>query len=187
MTAGAAMRLLQRLRAGLPYLVVLAAGALLYRTADHFNFEAVPGRIGPGAWPKIILALMLVTAFVGFVSSVVRAGTPAAEPGGDVAEIEALLRPPELFPLLVWLAVAATFGYLLLLPVTGFFLTTIIYTFVLLYLGHYRRWLRGAVLSVAIALVFTFLFMRVVYVSLPAGIAPFNHVSFALMAAMGVH
>lgn len=181
------MRPLQRIRAGLPYLVVLAAGAFLYRTADHFNFEAVPGRIGPDAWPKIILLLMLVTAFLGFVTSTLRAGQPAAEQSTDVAEIEALLRPPELYAHLVWLAVAATFGYLFLLPVTGFFLTTIVYTFVLLYLGHYRRWLRGAVLSVLIALVFTFLFMRVVYVSLPTGMAPFNDVSFALMAAMGVH
>jgi hypothetical protein len=32
-----------------------------------------------------------------------------------------------------------------------------------------------------------FLFMRAVYVALPLGIAPFNDVSYALMAAMGVH
>jgi putative tricarboxylic transport membrane protein len=42
-------------------------------------------------------------------------------------------------------------------------------------------------LSVAIAFSFMFLFMRVVYVALPLGIAPFDSVSYALMTAMGVH
>ena len=94
---------------------------------------------------------------------------------------------PELYPWLVWLAVAATVAYLLLLPILGFFIATIVYSCGLMYLGHYRRPLRVAVLSVAIALAFMFMFMRVVYVSLPPGIAPFDQVSYALMAAMGVH
>jgi hypothetical protein len=42
------------------------------------------------------------------------------------------------------------------------------------------------VLSLAISLAFLFLFMRVVYVALPPGIAPFDSVSYALTAAMGV-
>ena len=56
-----------------------------------------------------------------------------------------------------------------------------------MYLGQFRRPLPVTLLSVAIALSFLFLFMRVVYVALPAGIAPFDSVSYALMAAMGVH
>jgi hypothetical protein len=40
---------------------------------------------------------------------------------------------------------------------------------------------------VAIAFAFMFMFMRVVYVALPAGTAPFDRLSYALMAAMGVH
>lgn len=178
---------LARIRASLPYLVVLAGGAFLYRTADHFDFEAIPGRIGPDAWPKLILALMLLAAFWGFVSSAFGIGKNATEQSSDVAEIEALLRPPELYPHLVWLAVLATFGYLLLLPLAGFFLATIIYILILLYLGHYRRLLRGVALSLAVAFGFMFLFMRVVYVSLPAGIAPFDRLSFTIMAALGVH
>jgi hypothetical protein len=31
------------------------------------------------------------------------------------------------------------------------------------------------------------MFMRVVYVALPVGTAPFDSVSYALMTAMGVH
>ncbi len=166
-------------------MVVLAVGIFLYIQADNFEFEQASGRIGPGAWPKLCLVLMLATALWGAVSSALKAGKSdeASEANAD----EALTQLPELYPWLVWLAVAATVAYLFLLPFLGFFIATIIYCCGLMYLGHYRRPLRVAALSVAVALAFMFMFMRVVYVSLPLGVAPFDKVSYALMAAMGVH
>ena len=175
---------LRRLQAASPYVVVLAVGAFLYHQADSFQFERSSGRIGPGAWPKLILALLLVTALWGAIASAVRADRSAEEPS---EADEALASPPEIYPHLVWIAVGVTVGYLLLMPVIGFFLATIAYVFIFMYLGHYRRPWPAALLSLAVALGFMFVFMRVVYVSLPVGIAPFDHVSFALMAAMGVH
>jgi putative tricarboxylic transport membrane protein len=175
---------LHRLQAALPYVVVLAVGAFLYYQADSFEFEQVSGRIGPGAWPKLILVLMLLTALWGIVSSALRPSQEAVE---VKEEDEALTQLPELYPSLVWLAVATTVAYLFLLQVLGFFIATIVYSSVLMYLGHYRQPLRVAGLSLAIAFFFMFMFMRVVYVSLPLGIAPFDQVSYALMAAMGVH
>jgi putative tricarboxylic transport membrane protein len=176
----------RRLQAALPYVVVLAAGFYLYFLADHFEFEQVSERIGPGAWPKLILNLMLITAVWGLVYSFLSAGK-AFEQYDEHEEDEALIRPPEIYPFRVWIAVGATLGYLTLLPLLGFFLATCLFSFVLMYLGQFRRLLAVTVLSVAIALAFLFLFMRVVYVALPVGIAPFDSVSYALMAAMGVH
>lgn len=187
MTPGAATTPLRRLQAAAPYVVVLAVGILLYFKADNFEFEQTPGRIGPGAWPKIILVMMLATALWGVVSSALRAGRPAPEAVSEAEQDEALTQLPEIYPWLVWIAIAATIAYLLLLPTFGFFIATIVYTCVLMYLGHYRQPLRVALLSLAIALCFMFMFMRVVYVSLPTGVAPFDKVSYALMAAMGVH
>ena len=137
MNSGKAVTLLDRCRATLPYLVVLAIGAFLYYAAENFEFEQSSGRIGPGAWPKLILILMLASALWGAVSSALQVGK-ADELDADADQMEALVRPPEIYPWLVWLAVAATLGYLLILPVLGFFLGTIIYAFVLMYLGHYR-------------------------------------------------
>jgi putative tricarboxylic transport membrane protein len=181
-----AVTLLDRLRATLPYLVVLAVGLVLYQAAENFEFEQSSGRIGPGAWPKLILILMLASALWGAVSSALQVGKPA-ELDAEAETMEALIRPPEIYPWLVWLAVAATLGYLFILPVIGFFLGTVAYAFVLMYLGHYRQFFHVALLSVAIAFAFMFMFMRVVYVALPVGIAPFDRLSYALMAAMGVH
>jgi putative tricarboxylic transport membrane protein len=176
----------RRLQAALPYVVVLAVGIFLYYQADNFEFEQVSGRIGPGAWPQLILALMLVTAVWGIVSSAIQAGKAAPAQDAAAEEAENLARPPELYPHRVWIAVAATLVYLLALPLLGFFLATVIYSFGLMYLGHFRRPVPITVLSLAIAACFMFVFMRVVYVALPLGVAPFNQVSYALMTVMGV-
>ncbi len=178
---------LRQLQASLPYAVVLAAGIFLYHAADNFEFEQVSGRIGPGAWPKLILALTLATAVWGIVSAFLRAGNGEAGKAAEAEEAEQYVRPPEIYPHRVWLAVGGTLCYLLALPVVGFFLATVIYSFGLMYLGHFRRPVPITLLSLAIALSFMFLFMRVVYVALPLGVAPFNDLSYALMAAMGVH
>jgi putative tricarboxylic transport membrane protein len=185
-SSGKAVTLLDRCRATLPYLVVLAVGAFLYYAAENFEFEQSSGRIGPGAWPKLILILMLASALWGAVTTAFQVGKLDALVA-DADEMEALVRPPEIYPGLVWVAVAATVGFLVILPVLGFFLATIVYAFVLMYLGHYRQFVYAALLSVAIAFAFMFMFMRVVYVALPVGIAPFDRLSYALMAAMGVH
>ena len=54
------------------------------------------------------------------------------------------------------------------------------------YVGRYRRhwviWLTSILGSIALM----FLFMRVVYISLPIGVAPFSAVSLAAMKLMGI-
>ena len=176
-----------RCRATLPYLVVLAVGLFLYYAAENFEFEQASGRIGPGAWPKLILALMLASALWGMVSSAMQAGNPRRQRKPKPMRPRRWSGRRRFIRALVWLAVGATLGYLFIMPVLGFFLATIVYSFVLIYLGHYRQFLQVALLSVAIAFSFMFMFMRVVYVALPVGIAPFDRLSYALMAAMGVH
>jgi putative tricarboxylic transport membrane protein len=177
----------RRLRATLPYVVVLAVGIFLFYVASNFEFEQVGGRIGPGAWPQLVLVLMLATALWGIVSSAVKAGQAGALDETEADDAEAYVRPPEIYPWMVWLAIATTIVYLVLLPILGFFLSTIVYSAVLMYLGHYRRPLVVAGMSVAIAFAFMFVFMRIVYVALPLGIPPFDQVSYGLMSAMGVH
>lgn len=185
MTSDVSITPRRRLQATLPYVVALAAGLFLFYLADQFQFEQVPGRIGPGAWPKLILGLMLITSLWGLVSSFFSAGKVAEH--FEHEEDEALAKPPEIYPYRVWIAVGGTLAYLLLLPVLGFFVATTIFVFGLMYLGEFRRPLSIALLSLSIALAFMFVFMRVVYVALPLGISPFDQVSYALMTAMGVH
>jgi putative tricarboxylic transport membrane protein len=175
---------MRRLQNALPYVVVLAAGIYLYSLANGFDYDQSGTRIGPGAWPKLILGLMLVTGLWGLISSFLSSGKAPEHTAQE--EDEALARPPEIYPFRVWFAVGTTLVYLALLPILGFFIATCLFVFVLMYLGQFRRLGLMTVLSPAISLAFLFLFMRVVYVALPGGIAPFDSVSYALTAAMGV-
>ena len=104
MTPGAATMPLRRLQAAAPYVVVLAVGIFLYVQADNFEFEQASGRIGPGAWPKIILVMMVATALWGVVSSALRAGHTAPEAVSEAEQDEALTQLPEIYPALVWIA-----------------------------------------------------------------------------------
>lgn len=183
MRSDAAAKPARRVQAALPYGVVLAVGTFLYYEADRFDFEEVSGRIGPGAWPKMVLVLMLITALWGIVAALRNGNAVTEQDTGN----DELVRPPEIHPFRVWVAVGATIVYLLLLPVLGFFLATVVYTCILMLLGEFRRPIPVALLSLGTGFFFMFMFMRVVYVALPLGAAPFKAVSYALMAVMGVH
>lgn len=177
---------LRRLQAAAPYVVVLIAGLYLFHRADHIEFEQASGRIGPGAWPKLVLVLLLASALWGGLSHLLKASANRVrEP--DEAELEAIVRPPEIHPYRVWIAIAGTFLYLAIMPAVGFFLATAFYTLGLMLLGGFRRPVALAVLSLAIPVFFLFVFMRVVYVALPLGSPPFERLSLAVIGLLGVH
>jgi putative tricarboxylic transport membrane protein len=55
-----------------------------------------------------------------------------------------------------------------------------------MWIGRYRR--PGVILVTSLvgSLAFMFMFMKIVYVSLPLGVEPFSQVSFLLMRLMGI-
>jgi hypothetical protein len=57
-----------RYRALLPYLLVLAAAAVLTWNALHFGFTPRGDRPGPELWTRAILALIVVTCIVRIVT-----------------------------------------------------------------------------------------------------------------------
>jgi putative tricarboxylic transport membrane protein len=179
------MRFSRRLQTAAPYAVVLAAGGFLYYSADHLAFAQTPGRIGPDAWPKLILILMMATAVWGLIAAVLRRPTNISAEA-EIEQIETLVRPPEVFPHLVWIGVFLTLGYVFALPVLGYFIASVIYVGAIMFVGHYRRMLYVSMFSLVVPLIFMFLFMRVVYVSLPLGIGSFKDVTLMIMSLIGV-
>jgi hypothetical protein len=90
------------------------------------------------------------------------------------------------YPRLLWTGVALTVLYVVVIEKIGFFLCTAIYLAAFMRVGRYRR--LGVVLATSVigSLAFMFMFMKVVYVSLPLGVEPFAQVSFLLMRVMGI-
>lgn len=183
-----------RLKGAAPYVVVLLIAAFLFFKSTQFGFEAPGGRIGPDMWPKIVLGLL---GFVCIYEIVKRLffGGGEAEVGGVLESVVEKMpdggapgeSEPE--PSHRWLLLAGilmAIGYVALLGYLGFFLCTALFLASFIYLGGYR----GIAVTIASSLVgslaFVFVFMKVVYVSLPLGVEPFAQVSFLLMRLMGI-
>jgi len=90
------------------------------------------------------------------------------------------------FPLLLGVGIALTIAYVALLGTLGFAVDTAVYLAAMIRTGRYRRWPVIAAVAVAGSLVFMFVFMKIVYLSLPIGRPPFDAVSLALMQLMGI-
>ena len=186
--SGAPLRM--RVRRIAPYAVILAIGCWLLFLTGRFDFDKTAGSLGPDAWPRLILLLMsAVCAFEIVRLAFFWRGEDAAPTGMDAPSIEDDISPADAMnPNYVqagW-AFASIVLYLLMFPYAGFFLATFVFLAAFSAIAGYRRIL--VILPVAAILTtgFMFLFMRVIYVSLPIGIEPFSKVSLLMMKLLGV-
>jgi len=185
-----------RLKAVVPYAVLLAGAAFLYHEAGRFAYAAKPGELGPDVWPKAILLLLIAvcayeivrrTLFVRRTSKCVAAtetlAADTAEPAPATPPADDAARHP--YRLLA--GIALTVLYVLALDVLGFFLATALYLALFMAVGRYRR--AGVILTTSVvgSLAFVFVFMKVVYVSLPLGTGPFQAVSLWILSLLGIH
>jgi putative tricarboxylic transport membrane protein len=177
-----------------PYVIVVGVAALLYRSASAIDFFAPAGRIGPDFWPKMVLILMLATC----VYEIVRIGVFSHDdPVSGVLQTLSALPPTDeshlpaadagrTYPLLLVLGIGVTVLYAAVVPFTGFFLTTASYLVAFIWLGRYRRMWLALGVSLVGTLLMVYFFMKVAYISLPIGVAPFSAVSLFLMQVMGI-
>lgn len=183
---------LERLKRALPYGVLLAAGFYLFYMANRIEYFAPPGRIGPDAWPKIVISLLVAASIYGIVRTLTRSSpedrheeavvdAPLEDPESSVA-----VEPEKTYPGLLLLGILATLAYVALVRTLGFFLATSAYLVAFMIIGRYRNW--AVIFSTGIigSLLMMFFFMRVVYVSLPIGSEPFSAVTLMLMKLMGI-
>jgi len=166
---------------------------LLYQTT-HLGFEAPGGRIGPDVWPKIVLFLAIVICVYEIARRLLAREVDLDGAGGSLDELdrysgetaESVVQLAPSYPWLVAAGVAMSIAYVALLGILGFFLCTTLYLAGFSLLGGYRRFVVTVLASVLGSLVFVFLFMKIVYISLPLGIEPFAQLSYLLMRLMGV-
>lgn len=179
-----------------PYAVILAAAAYLYRLALAFDYERVPGRIGPDAWPRMLLVLLMGICLIAIGQLAFGRGTipgeearqdaEAREGGEDGPQDEGLRLSTDSHPRLAVAGILLTFAYLYAFEWIGFFSASVVYLFLLMLTGGFRRPLAALAISAATALGFVFVFMKVVYVSLPLGHGPFLELSVAVMKLVGI-
>jgi putative tricarboxylic transport membrane protein len=185
--------MLSRLRRTVPYLIVFAATVVLFVLANRITFVAPGGRIGPDVWPKAILALSMLTCAFQIVKILFFGGAGEQVPGVLESIIEEAparesteTTPEPRYPRLIVGGIILTVAYVVLIDRLGFFLCTFAYLAAFAWIGRYRRPVVVLASSLIGSLLFMFVFMKVVYVSLPLGQEPFSQVTFLLMRLMGI-
>lgn len=176
-----------RLQRAAAYIIILGVAIYLWIVAENFQYERVPGRIGPDAWPKIVLVLMMATCLWQIARVVVFGAQPLPP---DEADVEAPIVPPDAgnFVYLAWIGIATTAVYAFLMPLVGFFVSTVIFVAAVAAIaGRYLKPLPLLASSIIAPIVLMFVFMRIVYISLPLGRGPFKELSLVLLKVLGVH
>jgi putative tricarboxylic transport membrane protein len=177
------MQLRGRLRRSATYAVILCCAAYLYYLAQRIQYDEVAGRIGPDAWPKIVLILMLATCIWQIARIVIFGAAPTASADDELP----LAEGEGDYTYLALLAIGVTIVYALVLPTLGFFVATVLYIAAIAYVGRYRRLVPLIATSLIAPVLLIFVFMKIVYVALPLGVGPFKALTLVMLKIMGVH
>jgi putative tricarboxylic transport membrane protein len=178
------------LRRVVPYAIILAAASWLVLLTGKFDYDKSAGSLGPDAWPRLILWLT-----IGLCVSQIARLALLDDPEGSIPigleapGIEDDIAPAEAMGVNYMQAGAALGSialYLIALPYLGFILATFVFLAVFIAIAGYRRPLVILPVAAVLAAGFMFLFMRVIYVSLPIGIEPFSKISLLMMKLLGV-
>lgn len=183
-----------RLRRLSPYVLVGMLGVFLFHTATQFEFHHREGVLGPDFWPRLVLGLLIFVC-VCEIARIALATDP--DDGTAASVLEEIARDvdtdpgpeepaPESHPWRLLAGMAATLAYVALVGNTGFFLTTAVYVAAFLAIGGYRHGRNIAALSIGGSLLLMFIFMKLVYISLPIGSGPFAQLTILLMKLMGI-
>jgi putative tricarboxylic transport membrane protein len=183
----------RRLARAAPYLLICTAAGYLSYVASEITYSARAGTLGPDFWPRLVLGLIIVCTLYGALKALFRRGTEdvdssvlpsiVADPRAATSEVTA---PQAHRFRRIAGGITLTAAYVALLQQLGFFVATVPYVAAFLVLGGYRRWRVIVATSVVGTLAMLFLFMKVVYVSLPLGEGVFQQVSLALMQILGI-
>ncbi|NJM34273.1 MAG: tripartite tricarboxylate transporter TctB family protein [Rhodomicrobium sp.] len=170
----------QRFLMALPYAIILAIAAWFYHLAGHIQYTARGDNLGPDFWPKVALAAMMIICLVQGARLVLFPAASTSSEAGDGGEGD---EPPAQRSLTLLAAgLALTIAYGALVVTLGFLLTTIIFTVLFIYAGQYRShaaiWISAFVGTIVLML----LFQKLVYVSLPRGVPPFDRLTDMLLS-----
>jgi putative tricarboxylic transport membrane protein len=172
-----------------PYVVALVVSAFFYYETREIA-PAAEGQLGADMWPKTILLLAIATCLWEIARNVLGRSPRTVKHSADdmslVPRQSAAEEVSGITGVTPWIGIGLTAAYVAAFPWIGYPLATFLYVVAFVYCGSYRKPLRAVLIGIAASLGFMFLFMRVVYVSLPIGIEPFAQVSTALMHLMGI-
>ena len=173
-------------RSILPYVVGLGFAVALYIYAGMFEYTHRGRELGPDFWPRLAILLMGASCLWEIGRRIIAGNKDAT------GLIEAFDREPDaqekdpVYPALLIGGIVLMGVYAVLVPYLGFILGTFLFLAAFMYVGRYRA--HGAIwaTSAAVTILCGVLFLRVAYVSLPRGVAPFDRITDIFFAIPGL-
>ncbi len=171
-----------RIRDALPYAVLLALAIFFWSIASDIHYSHRVGNLGPGFWPKLAIGLIGIVSLLEIGRALLGRGG-SARGIADILEGEAEEAPAdtERHPGLLLAGAGLTLGYGVFIPILGFPLATFLFLVAFMYVGGHRSHLVIWLSSAVGVLLFAIVFLKIVYVSLPRGIPPFDRITDSIV------
>jgi putative tricarboxylic transport membrane protein len=171
------------LREIVPELLFLAGTIYLFVLAGDFGSRQRPGQLGPAFWPRLVAIGLAVALLVRIAQCVREHRHPVVRQKTEFDDIE-IERPP-----VHWrsaaIAMALAFGYVIATMFLGYMLATMVFLAAFVWLGGEHRW-AVPVVALGGGLALTYLFVGVVYVSVPTGVGVFDTLTVAIYELLGI-
>jgi putative tricarboxylic transport membrane protein len=161
-------------------LLFVVALALLLALNAQTHFRSAPEELGPRFWPQLCLAAMLVLTAL----DAVLAFWPARRPSVAIDKAAPARAPKSLA--LLFAGLLLVIAYAVATIVVGFPLATMSFLVAFSYLGGYRHMPSLLAIAFGTTLALLYIFVYLVYVSLPLGLGPFLEMNVALYRLLGI-
>jgi len=161
-------------RSIVPYLIGLAIAISLYVYASNIVYDPRPGALGPQVWPHLAILLLGGSCLFEIGRRLVVGNQDAT------GLLEAFEREDEpvqkdpVYPRMLIGGIILMAVYAVLVPYLGFIVGTFLFLASFMYIGGFRRHMTIWLTSFFVTALCGILFLRIAYVSLPRGIAPFD-------------
>ena len=167
-----------------PEIVLLIGAVYFFYLAGRFGGgETEPGQLGPGFWPRMA-ATGLAIALVARIFQTVRArNRPIVKIRSEFPEEED--EDVEVDWPRVGIAMGLVFGYVLGTMFIGYLFATAAFLTAFIWIGGQRRWY-SPLIAIVGALVSAYVFIGIVYVSVPTGVGIFDTVTVRIYELLGI-
>jgi putative tricarboxylic transport membrane protein len=170
-------------RALIPEVVLLAGAVYVFVEAGSFTARQQPGQLGPAFWPRLAAVGLGVALLVRIVQTIRARRLPVVRKVSEFDDIGVESGPVNWRTAAIGMGLAA--GYVLATMFLGYMLATIAFLAAFIWVGGQRTWYAPLV-AVAGGLVMTYVFVGVVYVSVPTGVGVFDSLTVAVYELLGI-
>jgi preprotein translocase subunit Sec61beta len=151
--------------------------------AGDFSSRQQPGQLGPAFWPRLVAAGLAVALLVRIVQVLRERKQPVVRVVSEFDDIED--DDTEVHWPSAAVAMGLAFGYVVGTMFLGYMFATMAFLGAFIWAGGQRRWVTPVV-AVGGGLIMTYVFVGVVYVSVPTGVGVFDTVTVAVYRLLGI-